>query len=77
MLRDAGFTIKAYEETPNFDAWFRAQAAKSLAARDELTAEMGAEGADRLLAGQAKRLALLPDWRRIMVVAQRPVSQSA
>jgi SAM-dependent methyltransferase len=77
LLRDAGFTIDAYEETPNFEVRFRALAAKCLAARAELTAEMGAEGADRLLAGQAKRLVLLPDWRRVIVVAQRPFRQSA
>lgn len=71
LLRDAGFTVEAYDGTDNWEGYARALVAGYQAARDDLAAEFGAAAAEKTIAHYQRRAALLPQWQRIFVIARR------
>ena len=71
LLSDAGFTVDAYEETENWEGYYRALVAAYEAARDDLVRELGETDANEMLAHYHRRAALLPSWRRSRVVARK------
>ncbi len=71
LLDAAGFDVEAYEETAGWARDFQALVTGYEAARDQLAAEFGEQGADDLLAHHRRRAALLPQWQRILVIARR------
>jgi ubiquinone/menaquinone biosynthesis C-methylase UbiE len=79
LLRDAGFTVEAYEERPGWEARQRSFYTRVPAAQADLIAEMG-EGAAgytlfeaNLLTGQMDGTDYLALSRRILVVARKTV----
>ena len=74
VLQEAGFEVRSYDTTPRWEDSFRALARAHLDARDDLAAEMGEKAADDMVAHNQRRAALLPHWRRILVVAQKSES---
>jgi ubiquinone/menaquinone biosynthesis C-methylase UbiE len=76
LLREAGFTIEAYEEIPEAEAKQRAFYERNLAAKDALIREMG-EAAQALIDDARRSLGLadgtdyLAHSRRIFVVARK------
>lgn len=77
LLRDAGFTVEAYEEASDWEDRQRAVYEGIRAARADLIAEMGEEAASVLLAeasllpGLVDGTDYLAHMRRILVVARR------
>ena len=77
LLREAGFTIEAYEEMPEAEAKQRAFYERNLAAKDALIREMGEEAAQALIDDARRSLGLadgtdyLAHSRRIFVVARK------
>lgn len=71
LLAEAGFAVETYEETENWEGYYRALVAEYEAARDDLVRELGETEADEMLAHYRRRAALLPGWRRIRVVARK------
>jgi hypothetical protein len=74
-LQDAGFEVLSYDTTPHWEESFLALARAHLQARDDLAAELGDEAADAIVAHHQRRAAILPHWRRILVVAQKSKSR--
>jgi SAM-dependent methyltransferase len=72
LLREAGFLLKIYEETPN---WLRRQVAVYegiLTAQPELVAELGESAASDMITEALQMPAVLGQSRRVLVVARRP-----
>ena len=72
LLREAGFVVKTYEETPD---WLRRQVAVYegiLAAQPELVAELGEPAASDMIAEALQMPAVLEQSRRVLVVARQP-----
>jgi len=71
LLREAGFLIKTYEETPD---WLRRQVAVYegiLTSQPELVAELGESAASDMIAEALQMPAVLGQSRRVLVVARR------
>ena len=64
--------METYDRLVDWEREFRATVDWHHRLRDELAADMGAEQADRAIAHYDRRLALLPQWQRIYVVARTP-----
>jgi SAM-dependent methyltransferase len=71
LLREAGLTVLTYEETPGWTAYFSALALAFENARDELAAELGERAADDEIAHNRRRASILPEWQRILVIAEK------
>jgi SAM-dependent methyltransferase len=71
LLPEAGFEVVSYDPTPHWEETFRAIAQAHLDTRDDLAAELGEKAADEMVAHHQRRAALLPHWKRILVVAQK------
>lgn len=71
LLQEAGFTVLVYDPTPNWSGYFSALAEAFADARDELAVEIGEAAADEEVRHNRRRASLLPDWQRILVVAQK------
>jgi SAM-dependent methyltransferase len=72
LLREAGFLLKTYEETPD---WLRRQVAVYdgiLTAQPELVAELGEPAASNMIAEALRMPAVLEHSRRVLVVARQP-----
>jgi SAM-dependent methyltransferase len=72
LLREAGFLLKTYEETPD---WLRRQVAVYdgiLTAQPELVAELGEPAASDMIAEALRMPAVLEHSRRVLVVARQP-----
>jgi SAM-dependent methyltransferase len=72
LLREAGFLLQTYEETPD---WLRRQVAiydSILIAQPELVAELGEPAASDMIAEARQMPAVLGQSRRVLVVARRP-----
>jgi ubiquinone/menaquinone biosynthesis C-methylase UbiE len=70
VLRDAGFTVDLYEETPGWEARLEAAYSAVIAAAAALRAEMGDAAMDSLLLEMSLTLAVRPYRRRVFVSAQ-------
>jgi SAM-dependent methyltransferase len=71
LLREAGFLLQTYEETPD---WLRRQVAVYegiLTARPELVAELGESAASDMIAEALQMPAVLGQSRRVLAVARR------
>ena len=71
LLREAGFLLKVYEETPD---WLRRQVAVYegiLTSQPELVAELGESAASDMIAEARQMPAVLGQSRRVLVVARR------
>ncbi|WP_367124323.1 class I SAM-dependent methyltransferase [Streptomyces phytohabitans] len=73
LLTRAGFTVRAYEETPHWRRRMRAVSHGLIAHRDGLAAEEGPEAADAVVASVRHQLAYqIPLMsRRVLAVAER------
>ena len=71
LLRDAGFVVDVYEETPDWEQRQRAVYEGILAARTTLTTELGEVAAADIISEANEGPALLRQCRRILVVARR------
>lgn len=72
LLREAGFLVQSYEETPD---WLRRQIAVYdgiLAAQPQLVAELGGPAALDMITEARQMPAVLEQSQRVLVVARRP-----
>ncbi len=72
LLREAGFILKTYEETPDWRQRQLAVYAGILAADTELMAELGEAAASDMITEARQVPALLGRSRRVLVAARRP-----
>jgi SAM-dependent methyltransferase len=71
LLRDAGFEVEIYEETPNWKVRLEEAYSAVLAAEEALRPEMGDRAVDALFLELALTLEVEPYRRRVFAVAQR------
>ena len=76
MLRQAGFEIETYEETPDWQARDRAVLERTIEAEADLREELGYEAAMAMVQLQRGWLEEIERRRRIFVVARRKLSPS-
>jgi SAM-dependent methyltransferase len=71
LLAEAGFEVESLDETPDWERRQRAILEQSIAAKDQLTQEMGPEAATMWVHYCETELPKLPLMRRILVVARK------
>lgn len=72
LLRDAGFDIEVYEETPEWKNHLEAAYSAIVAEQETLTREMGDHAFGALLLEMTLTLEVAPYRRRVFVVARAP-----
>ena len=72
LLRDAGFEVETYEETPDWKHHLEAAYSAIIAEREALTREMGEQASGALLLEMTLTLEVTPYRRRVFVVARTP-----
>ena len=70
-LRDTGFKVLSYSETPNWKQRQREVYQKTLELKDELIKDMGRDGAFAYIMEAKKYIPRLNDMRRILAVAMK------
>lgn len=73
LLRDAGFILDSYEETPGWAGRVYPTFSALVDASDALNAEMGERAAAGTLSEAMLTVALRPYPRRVLAVARRPI----
>ena len=72
VLRDVGFAVTTYEETPDWKRWLEGAYSAVVAAKDRLALQMGEQAVEAMLFEMTLTLEVQPYRRRVFAAATKP-----